>query len=98
MEMLRAEVARLFAFDIHYPNKAVFRNQRNRKFGTDRGVGGDLEVGSGSIVEQHALPGEDNLADGAFADGYGRAFDLGRVADLKAHAQLVGAVVDKEDG
>ena len=55
-------------------------------------------LGGGDVVQQDGLAGERHLADDAFADGNAHALHLGGVADLEAHAQLVGAVVEQKDG
>ncbi len=45
-----------------------------------------------------ALAGEGDLADDAAAERDAHALGLGGVADLEAHAQVVAAVVEEEDG
>jgi len=52
----------------------------------------------GYVIEQDGLAGEGDLADNAFAEGNAGALGLGGVADLKAHAEIVGAVIQKKDG
>ena len=62
------------------------------------GVGGNIVFGVGDVVDEHRLAGERHLADDAFAERKAHALGFGRVADLKTHAEVVGAVVEEEDG
>jgi hypothetical protein len=55
-------------------------------------------LGGGDVVEQDGLAGESDLADDAAAEGDAGALGLGGVADLEAHAEFVGAVVEEKDG
>jgi hypothetical protein len=55
-------------------------------------------LGDGNVIEEHGLAGEGDLTDDAFAEGNARALGLGSVADLEAHTEFVGAVVEEKDG
>ena len=95
--MLGPEEIGLLAFEIHDADEAVLGDEGDGQLRADVGIGGDVEVRSGDVVEQNGLAGERDLADDSFADRNARALYLRRVADLKAHAQLVRAVVEKKD-
>ena len=96
--MLGLEVAGLLAFQIDDADEAVFCDQGDSQLGTDSGIGGDVVLRRGNVVEQDGLAGEHHLAGNAFADGDTHPLDLGSVSDLEPHAQVVGAVVQQEDG
>src|ERR1700689_1219837 len=97
MEMLGAKEIELLAFEIHDADEAIFCDEWHGQFGADVGIGGDVEIGGVDVVEENGFAGERDLADDSFADRNASALDLRRVADLKAHAQLVRAVVEKKD-
>ncbi len=50
------------------------------------------------VFDEDGAALERGLTDDAAADLDAHAFDLGGVAGLEAHPELVGAVVDEEDG
>ena len=90
VQVLRAEVVGLLALEVHDADEAVFGDERNGEFGAHVGVGGDVVFDGGDVVEQDGLACEGDLADDAFAEREAHALDFGRVADLEAHAQIVG--------
>ena len=96
--VLGGEVTGLFALQVHNANEAVFCNQGYRQFGPYGGIGGDVIPSRCNVVEQNGLAGERHLAGYAFADGNAHPFDFGSVADLKPGAQLVGTVVQQQNG
>jgi len=96
--MLGAEVAGLFAFDVHDANEAVLGDERDGEFGADIRIDGDVNVGGGDVVEEDGLARKGDLADNATAHGETHAFGLGCVADLEAHAEVFAAVVEKKNG
>jgi hypothetical protein len=55
-------------------------------------------LGGGDVVEEDGLAGEGDLADDALAEGNAVALGLRGVADLEPHAEVVGAVIEQEDG
>ena len=98
VQVLGLKKSGCFALEIHDADEAVFGDERNGEFGADVGVGGDVVFDCGDVVEQHGLTCERDLADDAFAERKAHAFGFGRVADLEAHAEVLRAVVEQEDG
>ena len=98
MQVLGAEEVWLLAFDVEDADETVFGDERDGELGADIGIGTDVEVCFGDVVEQDGLARERDLADDAFAKRNARALDLRGVADLETHAQLVRAVVEEKDG
>jgi len=98
MEVLWAEVAGLFALDVHYADESIFGDEGNGELGANIGVDVDVIFGGFDVVEEDGLAGESDLANDSAAQGKAHAFGLGGVADLEAHAEIFGAVVEKEDG
>ncbi len=76
----------------------VLDDERDGELGADVGVGVDVVVGFGDVLDEDGLALEGGLADDAAAELDAHAFDLGGVADLEAHAEVFGAVVEEEDG
>ena len=98
MKMLRLEEIGLFALEIQDADEAVFGDERNGEFGADVGVGGNVALDLGDVVDEHGLTGVRDLPYDALAQREAHAVGFGRVADLEAHAEIVGAVVEQEDG
>jgi len=94
VEVLGAEVVGEFALEVHDADEAIFCDEGDGELGADIGVGGDVVFVSGNVIEKDGLASEGDLADYAFADGDSGALSLGGVADLKAHAEVVGAIVE----
>ena len=98
VKVLGAEEVGLFAFNVHDADEAVLGDEWDGQLGTHVGIGIDIVLLGGGVVEEDGLARERDLADNTLADRDARVLDLGRVADLKSHAQLVRAVVEQEDG
>jgi len=94
VEVLGAEVVGELALEVHDADEAIFGDEGDGELGADIGVGGDVVFVSGNVIEKDGLASEGDLADNALADGDSGALSLGGVADLKAHAEVVGAVVE----
>jgi hypothetical protein len=62
------------------------------------GVGVDVVFRRAHIVDKDGLALLRYLSDDTLPQLDAQAFDLGCVADLEAHAQVAGAVVEKQDG
>ena len=69
VEVLGAEVVGLLAFEIHDADEAVLGDERHGQLGADFGIGGDVVLGGGDVVEQDGLAGERDLADDAAGRG-----------------------------
>ena len=76
VKMLGAEEIELLAFEIHDADEAVFGDERDGQLGAHVGIGGNVKVGGGDVVEEDGLAGERDLADDSFADGNAGALDL----------------------
>jgi hypothetical protein len=72
--------------------------RRDRQFRTHFGIGADVVIRRRHVIEQDRLPRERNLARHSLAHGNAHALYLRRVADLKSHAQLMGALIQKKNG
>src|SRR5580658_6545213 len=98
VQMLGLEVAGLLALNVHHADEPVLGDQRKRQFRPHVGVGWDVVLRLGHVVQQHGLASKRHLAHDALAHGHAHALSLRRVADLETHAQLVGAFVEQQDG
>src|SRR5215472_6353792 len=58
----------------------------------------DVVAWGADVGNEDGFATERGLADDAVAELDAHALDLGGVADLEAHPELVGAVVEEEDG
>jgi hypothetical protein len=96
--MFRLEEIGLLAFEVKDSDEAVLDDERNCEFGANVGIGRDIAFNLGDIVNEHGLAREGDLSDHAFAEREAHALRFRRVADLKAHTELVGTVVDEKDG
>ena len=92
------EVAECFGLEIEDADDLVLDDERDGEFGADVGVGVDVVVEPGDVFDEEGLALQRGLADDAAAEFDAHALDLGGVADLEAHAEVFGAVVDEEDG
>jgi hypothetical protein len=86
------------SLDVHDTDEAIFGDEREGELGADLRVGGDVDARRCDVVEEDGLAGEGDLADHAAAEGNAGALGRRSVADLEAHAEFVGAVVEQEDG
>ena len=57
VEMLGTEEIELLAFEIHDADEAIFGDEGNGQLGAHVGIGGDVEVGGGDVVEKDGLRG-----------------------------------------
>ncbi len=96
--MLGTEEVLVLAFQVHDADEAVLGDEGDGQLGAHVGIGGDVEVRGGDVVEEDGLAGERDLTHNTFADGNAGALDLGRVADLEAHAQIVRALIKEKNG
>ena len=98
MQMFRLEVVGLLGLDIDDANHPIFCHQRNGQFRANLGIRIDVIGKRADIVDQHGFAPFGDLSDDALAHANAQALGLRRVADLKSHAQLVGAIVQQQDG
>ncbi len=96
--VLGPEVPGLGALQIHDADQPVLGDQRNGKLGANVRIRAGVKLHACHIVQQDWLARESYLSYDAFSDGNPGALHLRRMPDLESHAQLVGAVVQKEDG
>ena len=97
--MIRGEEGGEFGLDVDDADDFVFDDEGDGQFGADVGVGVDVVFGVGDVFDSRTeLALQGGLADDAVAEFDAHALDLGGVAGLEAHAELVGAVVEEEDG
>jgi hypothetical protein len=96
--VLHGEIAGSFGLDIEDTDDLVLDNKGYGEFRADVGVGVDVVLGFGDVFDEEGLALERGLADNAAAEFDAHAFDLGVVADLEAHAEVFGTVVEEEDG
>ena len=96
--MLRLEVIRLLRLDIDDANHAVLGDQRHRQLRAHVGISVDVVFRSGDVVHQLCLAALRHLAHNALPHADAHPLDLRLVPDLEAHAQIVGAVVDQQNG
>ncbi len=87
-----------FGLEVEDADDLVFDDEGDGELGEDVGVGVDVVFDLVDVVDEDGLALERGLAGDAAAELDADAFDLGGVAGLEAHPELVGAVVDEEDG
>jgi hypothetical protein len=97
-EVLGREVIRLFGLDVDDADDAILDNQRNSQLGAHSRVGVDVILGLADIVDENGLALLSHLSHHSLTELDPHTLDLRRVADLEAHAQIAGAVVEKQDG
>lgn len=96
--MLGLKEVSLLALEVEHADKAVFSNKRDGEFRADIWIDVDVALDLADIVDEHGLAGLRDLSDDASANGNAHALSFGFVADLEAHAEFAGAVVEQEDG
>lgn len=96
--VFKGEVAHGFGLEVEDADDLVLDDERDGEFGADVGVGVDVVLGLGDVFDEEGFALEGGLAGDAVAKLDTDAFDLGGVADLEAHSEVFGAVVDEEDG
>ena len=77
---------------------AILHDQRNCQLGADVRVRLDVMFFFGYVVNSQAPPLQGSLAHDAAPHFEAGALDLGGVAYLEAHPELLGAIVDQQDG
>ncbi len=96
--MLFAEEIRLLALEVHHADEPVFSDERDGQLGAHVGIGADVVIRLRDVIQQDGLPRERHLARHSLAHRDARALDLRGVADLKPHAQIVGALIQQKNG
>ena len=84
--MLRLEIIRLLALDVHHANQPVLGNQRHSQLRAHLWIRGDINSRSRNVVQQNRLPRQRHLAHHAASNRHANPFRLRRVADLESHA------------
>jgi len=97
-QVLEGEVGRGLGLEIENADNLVFDDQRDGQLGADVGVGIDVVFGLPDVFDEKGSSLEGCLAGDAAAKLDAHALDLRGVADLEAHAEVLSAVVDEEDG
>ncbi len=96
--MFRLEIADLLGLKIDHADDAVLHDQRHRQLRADVGIGADVVFFLAYILQQNGFAVFGGPADDTLAHPDPQALDFGRMADLKAHAQVVGAFIQQQDG
>jgi hypothetical protein len=96
--MLEGEVGPCFGLEVEDADDLVLDYQWNGKLRADVGVGVDVVFMQRDVFDEERFAEQRGLAGDAAAQLDAHAFDLGGVADLEAHTQILGALVDQEDG
>ncbi len=96
--VVRGEERGNFGLDVDDADYFVFDEEGNGQFGAYLRVGIDVVLGAGDIFEADGAALEGGLAYYPPAGFDADALDLGGVSGLEAHPELVGAVVEEEDG
>ena len=97
-KLLLLEVADLLAFDVDDADDAALDDERHSQLGAHRRICRDVVLLVPHIVDQNRLFTRSSFADDAFADAEAPALRLRRVADLEAHPQVIGAIIQQQDG
>ena len=98
MHVFRLEIADLLGLKVDHANDAVLHDERHGQFRADIGIGADVVRIAPHILQQDGFavlggPPNDSLA---YPDL--QALGFRRMADLKAHTQVVGPFVEQQDG
>ena len=96
--MLHCEIARGFGLDVEDSNDLVLDDERDSEFGADVGVRVDIVFSLGDVFNEEGLAVQRCLAYDAATEFDAHAFNLSAVADLEAHTEVFGAVVNQEYG
>ena len=96
--MFRLEIADLLGLEVDHANDPVFDDQRHRQLRADIGIGADVVLFLPHILQQNGFAVLGGPADDSLAHADPQALDFGRMADLKAHAQVVGPFIQQQDG
>jgi len=98
IQLLFAEEIRLFAFDVHHADEPVLGDQRDGQLRAHLGIGADVVIRPRNVIQQDGLPRQRHLPHHPLAHRNARALDLGRMADLEPHAQLVRPLIQQKNG
>ena len=98
LQVLGLEVVGLLRLDVDDPDEPVLDDQWHGQLRAHRRVHVDVVRVLKDVVDQDGLARLRDLADDAFAHLDLQPFCLGAVPDLEAHAQVVGAVVEQQNG
>jgi len=96
--VLFVEVTQLACLDVDHADDALLRNQRHSKLGTDYGIGVNVAWLVAHVVDQDWTTLFYGHSRNALAHTNLHALDFGSVANLEPHAQLVGALIEQQDG
>jgi hypothetical protein len=96
--VLGGEEAGDFGLDVEDADDFVLDDEGDSEFRADVGIGADVVLGLGDILDEHRFALEGGLAYHPPAYFEAGALDFRRVAYLEAHPELLGAVVEEEDG
>ena len=96
--VLHSEVADGLGLQIEDADHLVLDDERDRELGADVGVRVDVVLLRGHVFYEQGFALECGLAGDAAAEFDAHPFDLAGVADLEAHAEVGGAVIDEQDG
>ena len=87
-----------FGLQVEHANDLVLDDERDGQLGAHGGVGVDVVFELADVLDEDRLALQRGLPDDAAAQLDADALDVRRVAGLEAHPQLVGAIVDQENG
>ena len=87
-----------FGLEVEDADDLVFDDEGNGELGADGGIGVDVVFDAGDVVDEERAALGGGLAGDAAAELDADALDVVGVAGLEAHPELLGAVVEQEDG
>ncbi len=96
--MVRREEGRQLRLQIEYADYLILHNQRHRQLRPHRVIGVDVVLYLPYIFDQNRLALQRRLPGDAAPQLDANPLRIDRVPGLKAHPQLVRAVVDQQDG
>ena len=96
--MLRTKIIRLLRLNIDHADDAILGHQGHGKLGAHLGVRIDVIRKRADVVDQHRLSALRHLSYDAFAHANAQPLCVCGMTNLEAHAQLIGAVVQQQDG
>ena len=98
MQVFGLKIIRLLRLDIDDADHAILDDQRHCQLRADMRIDVDIVFRLADVVHQHGLARLCRLSDNPFAHADTHALSLRRMADLEAHPQIVGAVVEQQNG
>ena len=96
--MFFLKVVGLLGLNVDDADDAIFNDERDGEFGVDLGIGVDVVFELADLGDEHGLTAEGDLAGDSLSEVDAQAFDFRAMADLEAHAEVVHAGIDEEDG